>query len=97
MWIPQKGVTADVEIRHVSIFFNQVKETYLVERIMVVDSKKSFASSHEHPRAQIFFSLGDMAILMLDKLSLCTAKVIIHSRLRDKFDLVIYYHNMVAT
>jgi hypothetical protein len=22
---------------------------------------------------------------------------IIHSRLRDKFDLVIYYHNMVAT
>jgi len=55
-WIPQKGVTADVEIRHVSIFFNQVEETYLVERIMVVDSKKSFASSHEDCTAQLFFS-----------------------------------------
>jgi hypothetical protein len=29
MWIPQKGVTADVEIRHVSIFFNQVKDGHL--------------------------------------------------------------------
>jgi hypothetical protein len=53
MWIPQEGVTADVEIRHVSIFFNQVKDTYLLERIMVVlerimvvDSKRSFATSN---------------------------------------------------
>ena len=66
MGIPQESVTADVEIRHVSTFLNQVKETYLLERIIVVDSKKSFASSSEHSRAQIFFFLlwGDMVILM---------------------------------
>jgi hypothetical protein len=41
-------------------------------------------------------SLGDMAILMLDKLSLCAAKVIIHRRLCDKFDLVVYYHALTT-
>lgn len=69
-------------------FFNQVNEAYSVERIRVVDSKKSFASGsgHEHSRAQIFFSLFDTTILMLHKLSFCGANVVIHSRLRDKFD-----------
>jgi hypothetical protein len=53
MWIPQEGVTADVEIRLLSIFFNQLKETYLLEGIMVVDSKKSLATSGKHSRAQM--------------------------------------------
>jgi hypothetical protein len=57
MWIPQEGVTADVEIRHVSIFFNQVKETYLLERIMVVDSKKGFATSSDILEPRYFFFL----------------------------------------
>jgi hypothetical protein len=102
MWIPQEGVTADVEIRHVSIFFNQVKDTYLLERIMVVlerimvvDSKRSFATSNWTFYSPDFFSLGDMVILMLDKLM---ANVIIHSRLRDRFGSILpqYDCNLIS-
>lgn len=49
----------------------------------------------EHSTAQIFFSLGDMVILMLDKLM---ANVIIHSRLRDRFGSILpqYDCNLVS-
>jgi hypothetical protein len=49
----------------------------------------------EHSTAQIFFSLGDMVILMLDKLM---ANVIIHSRLRDRFGSILpqYDCNLIS-